>query len=92
MSKIQTLMWLFMLLVIIFSMDMIFGSQLKETFKGIGVSGVGLAGGRNVSIGYIGADYIPSKKISNGGFLAAKIPPNYKIKSDDQPLHFSFSL
>lgn len=94
MSKIQTIIWLFILLIIIFSMDMIFGNPLRETFTsaGVGLPGVGLAGGRDVSIGSIGAEYIPNTKVTNGGFLAAKIPPNYKIKSDDQPLHFSFSL
>ena len=87
MSKLQTMMWLFILLVVIFSMDMIFGNPLRETFKGIG-----MAGGRDVSIGSIGADYIPNTRVTDGGFLAAKIPANYKIKSDDEPLHFSFSL
>ena len=85
MSKIQTMMWLFILLVAIFSMDMIFGNQLRETFKGIG-----MAGGRDVSIGSIGSEYIPNAGVTNGGFLAAEIPVNYKIKSDDAPLHFSF--
>ena len=91
MSKIQTIMWLFILLVIIFSMDQIFGNPIKETFVSSGV-GVGLAGGRDVSTGIIGSEYIPSEKITNGGFLAAPIPENYKVKSDDQPLHFGFSF
>jgi hypothetical protein len=85
MSKIQTIIWLFVFLIVIFSMDMIFGNPIRESFKGIGV-----AGGRDVSTGSIGADYIPSTKITNGGFLAAPIPDNYKTKSDDEPLHFSF--
>lgn len=87
MSKLQTIIWLLILLIIIFSMDMIFGNPLRETFSGIRV---GLAGGRDVSNGVIGSVYIPSTKITDGGFLAAKIPSNYKIKSDDEPLHFSF--
>ena len=85
MSKIQTIIWLFVFLIVIFSMDMIFGNPIRESFKGIGV-----AGGRDVSTGSIGADYIPSTKITNGGFLAAPIPDNYKMNSDDEPLHFSF--
>lgn len=87
MSKIQTIMWLFILLIIIFSMDQIFGNSLRETFKGIGV-----AGGRDVSIGSIGTKYIPNTSVVDGGFLAAKIPPNYNVKSDDQPLFFGFTF
>ena len=91
MSKIQTILWLLILLILIFSMDMIFGNPIKETFKGIGI-----AGGRNVNTGYIGSElnykYEPNNKNIDGGFLAAKIPANYKVKSDDQPLHFGFSF
>lgn len=85
MSKLQTIIWLLILLVILFSMDQIYGNPIKETFKGIG-----LAGGRNITIGLIGEDYIPNPNVTDGGFLAAKIPADYKSKSDDQPLHFSF--
>ncbi len=35
MSKIQTIMCLFGFLIILFSMDLMFGSPLKETFKPI---------------------------------------------------------
>ena len=87
MSKIQTMLWLLILLIAIFSMDMIFGNPIKETFKGIG-----LPGGRDISNGVIGSEYIPNASVTDGGFLAAKIPANYKVKSDDQPLHFGFSL
>lgn len=89
MSKIQTIICLLILLIIIFSMDMIFGNPLRETFRGIGV---GQAGGRDVSNGVIGSEYIPSTRVAGGGFLAATVPPNYNIKSDDEPLHFSFPL
>jgi hypothetical protein len=41
MSKIQTIICLFIFIVIIFSMDMIFGNPLRETFKGIEMSLVG---------------------------------------------------
>jgi hypothetical protein len=75
MSKLQTIMWFLILLVLIFSMDMIFGNPIRETFKGI-----------NVPVGSeLDYKYEPNKKI-NPGFLAAE-PPS---KSDDQPLHFSF--
>jgi hypothetical protein len=87
MSKQQTMLWLFILLILIFSMDMIFGNPIRETFKGIGI-----AGGRDVKTGSIGAEYIPSRNVTNSGFLASKIPANYKIKSDDQPLYFGFSF
>ena len=87
MRKIQTILWLLILLIVIFSMDLIFGNPIKETFKGIG-----LAGGRDVNNGVIAAEYIPNAKVSDGGFLAAKIPRNYRGNSDDQPLHFGFSL
>ena len=69
-------------------MDMIFGNPIRETFKG-----VGMAGGRDVSNGVVGSEYIPNTKITNSGFLAAKIPENSRVKSeDDQPLHFGFSF
>lgn len=41
MSKMQTIICLFIFIVIIFSMDMIFGNPLRETFKGIEMSLVG---------------------------------------------------
>jgi hypothetical protein len=34
MSKMQTIIWLFVFLIIMFSMDIIFGYPLRETFKG----------------------------------------------------------
>ena len=87
----QTILWLFILLIIIFSMDMIFGNPIKETFTSIG-----LAGGRGVSTGPIGSKlnykYDPNNKNINSGFLAAMPPPNYKINTDEQPLYFGFSL
>ena len=61
MSKIQTLICLFIFIVIVFSMDMIFGNPLKETFsgvswnKGLGV-GIGKSGlGQGTGIGGVGS-------------------------------------
>jgi len=96
MSKIQTLLSLFLLLVIIFSMDMIFGNPIRETFN----NQIGLPGGRNVSIDGVGSE-LPYKPVirtntrsgniiySGSGFLGetASYP-----KGDDQPLFFGFSL
>ena len=61
MSKIQTIICLFIFIVILFSMDMIFGNPLKETFsgvswnKGLGV-GIGKSGlGQGTGIGGVGS-------------------------------------
>ncbi len=35
MQKIQSIMCLFCFLIILFSMDLIFGNPIRETFKGI---------------------------------------------------------
>jgi len=101
MSKIQTIICLLIFLVVLFSMDMIFGNPLKETFRGttIGKSGIG----RGVGIGGVGSDlnYRPAIQQnqlnanvlydSPSAILAAKPLNNYiKSQSDDQPLHFSF--
>jgi hypothetical protein len=89
MSKLQTIMCLFVFIIIILSMDTIFGNPLRETFKG--------------SSKTLGSDLdykpiIRQNKLNgnmgnpNAGFLAAKIPPSYTIQSDDQPLSFGFSF
>ena len=94
MSKIQTIFYLLVFLIVLFSMDMIFGNPLRETFRGINK-------GPSVSNEEIGStlSYKPTvrKNTLNGnmtypntGFLAAKATPDYKIQSDDQPLHFGF--
>ena len=82
MNKIQTIIWLLILLVIIISMDQIFGNPIRETFKGI-----------EKPVGYeLNYRYDPNKKMDQGyGFLAAE-PPNSLGKSDDQPMHFSYPL
>jgi hypothetical protein len=81
MSKLQTIFWLLLLLVIVFSMDQMFGNPIRETFKGIEKP--------------VGSDldykYDPNKKMEPGyGFLAATQPSVFD-KSDDQPLYFGFS-
>jgi hypothetical protein len=95
MFKIQTILALLLFLIILFSMDMIFGNPIRETFS----NQIGLPGGR--SIGIDGAslgsqlNYKPNNNVSryNGdtvysgkGFLADNEP-----KGDDQPLFFGFS-
>lgn len=106
MSKIQTIICLLIFIVVLFSMDMIFGNPLKETFsgvawnKGLGV-GIGKSGiGKGTGIGGVGStlDYRPviQQNQLNANVLydlPSGIRPlnNYiKSQSDDQPLHFSF--
>jgi hypothetical protein len=90
-SKIQTIILLFVFIVVIFSMDAIFGNPLKESFKGI--NGTGL--------GYIGQELnytapLPNKYKGNMGYpgpsyLNIALPPsNYVVSSDDHPLSFGF--
>jgi len=99
MTKIQTILSLFLFLVIVFSMDMIFGNPIRETFS----NKVGLPGGRN--IGIKGVEFGESSELnyepvvrtntlngnmiySGSGFLGAT---SHKYQSDDQPLFFGFS-
>lgn len=99
MTKIQTILSLFLFLVIVFSMDMIFGNPIRETFS----NQVGLPGGRNIGIQGVGfgesskLNYKPIIRTntlngnmiySGSGFLAATSP---YPKGDDQPLFFGFS-
>ena len=95
MSKIQTIMYLLVLLIVLFSMDMMFGNPLRETFIG---SSIGSSIGTGVGVGSK-LTYRPAvrKNTLNGnmgypntGFRAANIRPSFKRQSDDQPLHFSF--
>lgn len=96
MTKIQTILSLFLFLIIVFSMDMIFGNPIRETFS----NQVGLPGGRNISINGVGSnlDYKPITRTntlsgniiySGSGFLGVTAP---YPKGDDQPLFFGFSL
>lgn len=100
MTKIQSILGLLLCLVIIFSMDMIFGNQIRETFS----SRIGIPGGSNIGIdGLISNDmgenlnYVPPARIntkngnmiySGSGFLGVSAP---YPKGDDQPLYFGFS-
>lgn len=98
MTKIQTILSLFLFLVIVFSMDMIFGNPIRETFS----NQVGLPGGRSTGIQGVGfgesskLNYKPVVRTntlngnmiySGSGFLGATAP---QYKSDDQPLFFGF--
>ena len=101
MSKIQTILGLLLFLTIIFSMDMIFGNPIRESFS----NQVGLPGGRNIGINGVGIngvgsnlDYKPvirtntlngNMVYSGRGFLGATSP---YPKGDDQPLFFGFSI
>jgi len=74
MSKIQTIIYLFVFLIVLFSMDTIFGNPLRETFT-------------NTKLPIVSPSTIvsPSNKKQHN-----EIKPSYKRQSDDQPLHFSF--
>ena len=96
MSKIQMILGLLLFLVILFSMDMIFGNPLRETFS----NQIGLPGGRNIGIDGVGSalNYKPfirnntlngNMVYSGSGFLGATAP---YPKGDDQPLFFGFSV
>lgn len=96
MSKIQTILGLLLFLFILFSMDMIFGNPIRETFS----NQIGLPGGRNIGINGVGSnlDYKPPIRTntlngnmiySGSGFLGATAP---YPKGDDQPLFFGFSI
>lgn len=94
MSKLQSILGLLIFIVIVFSMDMIFGNPLRETFRGK----VGLPGERNIGINGVGSvlNYKPIVRTntlsgnmiySGDGFLGATSP---QFQSDDQPLFFGF--
>lgn len=96
MRKIQSILGLFLFLVILFSMDMIFGNPLKEMFS----NQIGLPGSKNVGINGVGStlDYKPITRTntlsgnmiySGNGFLGAT--SSYP-KGDDEPLFFGFSF
>ena len=87
MHKIQTIISLFLFLVIVFSMDMIFGNSLMETFRG---GGIGVGGGIRVG-GINGVQNVRQNILNNSnnsGFLAGDVPPSYFDQSDDEPLFF----
>ena len=97
MTKMQTILSLFLFLVIVFSMDMIFGNPIRETFS----SRIGIPGSSNIATSedIVGKtlDYTPSVRVntkngnmvySGSGFLGIAYP---YPKGDDQPLFFGFS-
>ena len=88
MHKVQTIISLLLFLVIVFSMDMIFGNPLMESFRGGGGSGRGSGlSERGLGLG-VGRQNILNN--NNSGFLAADVPPSYFEQSDDEPLFFRF--
>jgi hypothetical protein len=104
MTKIQTILSLLLFLVIVFSMDMIFGNPLRETFSGRIGTRIGIPGNANIGIGGVVSgdmgsqlNYKPTIRTntlngnmiySGSGFLGATSP---YPKGDDQPLFFGFS-
>ena len=76
MSKIQTIIYLFVFLIVLFSMDTIFGNPLRETFTNTKSS--------------IRATTIVSPSKTSNKKQNKEIKPSFKRQSDDQPLHFSF--
>lgn len=108
MSKIQTIIWLFIFIVVVFSMDMIFGNPLKETFsgvswnKGLGV-GIGKSGlGQGTGIGGVGStlNYKPpfQQNQLNANVLYESpnailaVTPNRYVKSQSDDQPFHFSF
>ena len=105
MSKIQTIVCLFVFLIVLFSMNMIFGNPLIETFGGGGGGrgggglggrslggGLGVGSGSNLGLGLgrgLGQRVLVNG-YPNSGFVAADVPPSYYTGSDDQPLFFDF--
>ena len=94
MSKIQTIFYLLVFLFVVFSMDMIFGNPLRETFRGstgTSIEGVGLGSQLDYHVTTKTNTLIGDMGYPDAGFIWATAPPNYKLKSeDDQPLHYSF--
>ncbi len=90
MTKIQTILSLLLFLVIIFSMDMIFGNPLRETFG----SRIGIPGASNTETIGSGKPSIRTNTLngnmiySGSGFLESTSP---YPKGDDQQLFFGFS-
>jgi len=90
MSKIQTIIYLFVFLIVLFSMDMVFGNPLRETFRG-GGGGLGL-GGRGIGLGggLIANRIAFNRNINNNSLTTNDVPPYYFEQSDDEPLFFNW--
>ena len=100
MKKIQTIIYLLVCIIVLCSMDMIFGNPLRETFRG-GSGRVGLGGARlgreGLGLGGTGAGIGPRLNkiigtgLPNSSLITSDIPLwVFKRQSDDEPLHFSF--
>ena len=101
MSKIQTIIYLFVFLIVLFSMDMVFGNPLRETFRGgggggIGLGGIGLGvrgglGGRSGLGGGLIANHMAfNHNINNNSLTTNDVPSYYFEHSDDEPLFFNW--
>jgi hypothetical protein len=104
MSKIQAMIGLFILIVVVFSMNMMF--PITETFInkgfGLGIGGLGgsfnggvLGSGLGSQVAYqpiIRQNTLNGNEIYSGnGYLGATPPYQKNNQSDDQPLYFGFS-
>lgn len=101
MSKIQTIIYLLVFIIVLFSMDMTFGNPLRETFRGgsgggrlgggrLGGAGLGVGSGLGVGIGPRLNKTIGTG-LSNAPLITSNIPLwVLKRQSDDEPLSFSF--
>ena len=92
MSKIQTIIILFVFLIVLFSMDMIFGNPLRETFSGNGIIGTPEVLGSKLGYRPTVRHNTMNGNMGYSGLNVANVPPHYVIQSDDQPLHFGFSF
>lgn len=77
MSKIQTIMFLFIFLIAIFSSNMVFGNRIMESFRG------------GVSTAVVGPGFRPRvvNPIALNRFVNV---PRYVIDADDGPLSYRF--
>lgn len=93
MSKIQTICCLLLFLVLLFSMDMIFGNIVRESFRGggggggggigRGLNGAGANIGRGLDLG-LGITALNKNQLVNYNSSA--------YYTDDQPFYYSFPL
>jgi len=96
MSKIQTIIYLFVFLIVLFSMDMVFGNPLRETFRGggggggFGGRGIGLGGLNGLGGGLIANRMAFNRNINNNSLTTNDVPPYYFEQSDDEPLFFNW--
>lgn len=87
MNKIQTILSLFVFLMILFSVDMMFGNPIRETFSNPQNIGWELNYKPPIKKNTLNGNMLYSGK----GFLADTDTANYP-EGDDQPLFFGFSL